>query len=191
MAKAVSNTKYIDVTGTIQWAKVYTPDEFRGAIRWSIDFFPGSDEDFKKIKDAGIQKKAKDKGEGVYYNFTRSTTKFMKERLVKFTPPVIYDKDGKMLVYYVDEEDKMVRSYDTEKVIRRVGEPILIGNGSKVEITLSVYPTAMGPGNRLESIRILDLITYEPPAEEPQNQEVKGPEKVQTEAESKGVTPPW
>lgn len=192
MTKAPSNTKYLNLVGTVRWAKVYTPDEFRGAVRWSIDFYPESDEVIKQIKEAGIQKTLKDKGEGKYLNFTRSTTKFMKDRLVYFTPPIIYDADGDMMVYYTDDnEDKVIRSYeDKDFNVKRVGEPVLIGNGSKVEITLSVYPTAMGPGNRLESIKILDLVTYERPPEAEESKEVVGPEVVATK-KMENATPPW
>lgn len=191
MTKAPSNTKFINLVGTVRWAKVYTPDEFRGAIRWSIDFYPESDEVIKQIKEAGIQKTLKDKGEGKYLNFTRSTTKFMRDRLVYFTPPIIYDGDGRPLVQYFGDDGKVLRSYEEKDTpVERVGEPVLIGNGSKVEITLSVYPTAMGPGNRLESIKILDLVTYERPPEAEENREVVGPEVVATK-KMENATPPW
>ncbi len=189
--KSASNTKYLEVEGTLQWAKVYTPDEFRGAVRWSIDFFPKDAAELKKIKDMGIQKTIKNKGEGDYLNFTRSTTKLMKGKLVNFTPPIIYDKDGRTpLVSYVDDAGKIVRSYDDpDQRPTRVGEPILLGNGSKVKIVLSVYPTAMGPGNRLESITLIDVVHYEKPETPEDAKEVKGPETDVTNDEL--TSPPW
>lgn len=188
MAKAVSNTKYVTFTGKVQWAKVYTPDEFRGAVRWSLDLIMSDDAEWQKFKDLGIQKKVKENENGKYFNVTRSTTKLMKGKLVHFTPPTIFDKDGLPIVSYVDEENKIVRSYDDpNKVIRRIGEPVMIGNGSDVQVTVSVYPTAMGPGNRLESIKIIDLVHYEKPEITEEDKETKGEEKVQ----SKDMSPPW
>lgn len=188
MAKAVSNTKYVTFKGKIQWAKVYAPDEFRGAVRWGLDLIMDDDSEWKKFKDLGIQKKVKENENGKYFNVTRSTTKLMKGKLVHFTPPIIYDKDGQAIVSYVGEDGKIVRSYDdADKVIRRVGDPVMIGNGSEVEVTLSVYPTAMGPGNRLESIKIIDLIHYEKPEIQEEDREQKSEEKIQT----KDNIPPW
>ena len=69
---------------------------------------------------------------------------------------------------YVDSNDKVVRSYeDPNLVIKREGEPVLIGNGSEVELTLCVYPTAMTTGNRFESLKIKNLVEYEAPSDEP------------------------
>ena len=47
--------------------------------------------------------------------------------------------------------------------MKKVGDPVLVGNGSKAQITLAVYTTQMGVGNRLESIKLLDLIEYKAP----------------------------
>lgn len=162
--KAPSKTQYLTLTGKAYWAKVYQPDEFRGAVRWTMDFYPQDADEWAKFTKAGIQKKVKENADGKYFQAARSTTKLMKGRVVNFTPPVIYDKDGEALVKYVDENGKDIRSYDdADTKINRVGDPILIGNGSTVAVTLSVYPTAMGPGNRLESVRVIDLIEYERP----------------------------
>jgi hypothetical protein len=190
MAKAVSNTKYYSFEGKVEWCKVYTPDEFRGAVRWTLDFFPKDEDELKKIKDSGIQKVIKDKGNGPQLNFSRSTTKLMKGKIVHFTPPQILDADGKVLVKYVGKDGKDIRSYDEEgTIIERVGEPILIGNGSTVRVNVSVYPTAMGPGNRLESITLVDLVHYEKPEEE--TPEEAKEEKTPEVKQKKGATPPW
>lgn len=182
-----SKTQYLKIPGTVKWAKIYTPDEFKGAVRWTLDFYP-SDEGWEMIKEAGVQKRPKDKGEGRYISLQRPTTKMIKGSLVYFTPPIIYDKDGSILVKYLDENDKILRSYtDKDTTVKRDGEPIMIGNDSEVLIHLSVYPTAMGPGNRLEGITLVDLVHYERPEEAEENKETKGPEVKQ----EKGATPPW
>lgn len=189
----VSNTKYYTFEGKVQWAKVYTPDEFRGAVRWGLDLYMDKDDEWKKFKESGIQKKVKENENGKGFNLTRSTTKVMKGKMVYFTPPQILDKDGKVLVRYVDEVGKDVRSYeDPNKVIRRVGDPVMIGNGSLIQVNVSVYPTAMGPGNRLEAIKIIDLIHYEKPEINEEDKEEVGPE-TQTETGKKinDSLPPW
>lgn len=183
MEKAKSKTEYFNFVGKAYWAKVYQADEFRGAVRWMIDLALQGEDEWEKFKISGIQKKVKEDAEkGKFVNFSRSTTKLMRGKLVYFAPPTIYDKDGMPIVRYVNEEGNPVRSYDDEKAkIERIGEPVLIGNGSLVSVNVSVYPTAMGPGNRLESIRILDLVHYDKPKELQENQEEKGPEKTETE----------
>lgn len=37
----------------------------------------------------------------------------------------------------------------------------MIGNGSEVEVTVSVYDTKYQPGTRLEKVRVLELVPYE------------------------------
>lgn len=183
----VSNTKYYTFTGKVQWAKVYTPDEFRGAVRWGLDLYMDSDKEWAKFKESGIQKKVKENDAGKGFNLTRSTTKVMKGKMVYFTPPQIVDKDGKVLVKYVDDQGKDVRSYeDKDKKITRVGDPVMIGNGSTIEVNVSVYPTAMGPGNRLESIKLIDLIHYEKPEIAEEDKEQPSSEKVLGDS-----LPPW
>lgn len=187
MAKEASKTQYLRIPGTIKWAKVYTPDEYKGAVRWTLNFYP-SDKGWEMVKEAGIQKRPKtDKEGGTFINLQRPTTKMIKGSLVYFTPPIIYDEDGEFLVKYVDENNKIIRSYnDKDTVIKRDGEPVLIGNDSEVLVHVSVYPTAMGPGNRLDAITLVDLVHYEKPENE-ENKETKGPEVKQ----EKDATPPW
>jgi hypothetical protein len=183
-------TQFHTFEGKVKWAKVYTPDEFRGAVRWGLQFYPKDKKELEALKATGIQKKFKSDEDGDFVNLSRSTTKLIKNKLVNFTPPIIYDKDGTTLVYYADDDGKIVRSYDDDgKSVRRVGEPVLIGNGSTVAVTISVYPTAMGPGNRLESVKVLDLIVYEKPETPEGAKEVKGKETEVTNDEL--TSPPW
>lgn len=185
-----SKTKYISIEGTAFWCKVYTPDEFRGSSKWMLNLYPSNDKEWAKFKEAGIQKKVKEDENGKSFAVTRNTSKLIKGTMVYFAPPIIYDKDGKVLVQYVDDKGSPVRSYnDPTKRPNRVGDPVLIGNGSLVSVRLSVYPTAMGPGNRLESITLLDLIHYEKPEEAEENKEVKGKETEITNDEL--TSPPW
>ncbi len=160
----IKKTEYVDMTGKAYWAKVYQLDNYNGASRWILDFFP-NEEALKKFKDLGIQKKLLENENGTYFRPIRPESKLITNRVVYFTPPIIYNKDGSVAVGYYNEDDNLVRSYDDKdkKIVKR-GENILIGNGSDVTITLCVYPTAKGVGNRLESVKILDLVEYKAPA---------------------------
>jgi len=157
-----SETKFISFPGKAYWTHVYKPDTFRGVSRWILNLYM-EDKDWETYKSLGIQKKPVKDEIGTFWRPARLTSKLLGARgIVNFTPPFIYDKDGNVIVKYVDKDDKDVRSYTGEASIKRVGEPVLIGNGSSVIANVSVYNTQMGPGNRLESLRIVDLIEYAP-----------------------------
>ena len=145
-------TEFYKFTGKCKWAKVYEPEEFRGATNWKIDLY----QDKKNLdlrKKAGIQSKIYEDEEGQYVNFRRPKTKLIKGSLNEFHGPEILDKDGNKIVSYTKSEDG--------KSWVRVGTPVLIGNGSEVEVTVAVYDAgAMGKGQRLESVKIIDLIEY-------------------------------
>lgn len=161
-----SKTKYVDFTGKAFWAKVYKPDEFMGVTRWTLNLYL-DEANLKLYKELGIQKKIKEDENGKFFPAQRLTQKLINGKMVHFTPPIIRDKNGEFLVSYVDEEGKIVRSFDDpNKVIKRVGEPFNIGNGSLVKARMSVYPTLKGPGNRLEELTVLDLIEYKEAAPE-------------------------
>lgn len=139
--------------GKAYWSKVYDPDEYLGVKKWKLDLVVDK-KTLKTIQDLGVRKKPKDHEEGTLIQFTRpvsaTDTKGVTRR---FAAPKIYDKDGNVIVDYEVNEAK------TDFV--RKGEPLLIGNGSEVEITVDVYDTKKaGVGQRLESIKILDLIEY-------------------------------
>ena len=166
MTKKIEKTEFITLSGIANWAKPYKPDEFRGDSRWTLNLTL-DEESLARYKEYGIQQKLKQNEHGWSFDPRRPVVKKIKETLVYFTPPFIFDKTGETLVKYTDEESKNVYSYeDKDKKIIRVGDPVLIGNGSLVSIRLSVYPTGMGVGNRLEAIKLIDLITYSPEATE-------------------------
>jgi hypothetical protein len=161
-------TEVIKLKGKIAWAKVYEPDTAFGQENYKIQFYPESEVDWKKFHDSGIQKKTnEDDGEksgvsGKYFQLVRQSFKMIKGAIVNFTGPVIEDKDGKTIVDYVNSEGRRVYSYDNKDKanITRRGSPILLGNGTTVEITVAVYDTFKGKGHRLEAIRVLDLVEY-------------------------------
>jgi hypothetical protein len=199
-------TEIVKLKGTIAWAKVYEPDTAFGAENYKIAFYPDSEVDWKKFNDSGIQKKVtEDDGEksgvsGKYFQLVRPSFKMIKGAIVNFTGPVIEDKDGKVIVDYVNQEGRRVYSYDNKDKagITRRGSPILLGNGSKVEITVAVYDTFKGKGHRLETIRVLDLIEYTrsntPPELSPlvtQGSEVEVESQVETKDDKNDKELPW
>ena len=151
--KKKSATKTFKFVGKAQWAKVYEADEFRGTKNWKIDLNVDK-ENLALYKESGIQGKVRENEEGPLVSFKRPTTKLIKGVQQIFSGPKIVDKDGKVIVEYKKNEEGT--AFD------RIGEPVLIGNGSVVECIVSVYPTSMGPGQRLEQVKIIDLIEYTP-----------------------------
>lgn len=144
-------TTYHKFTGKANWAKVYEPEEFRGSVNWKIDVYL-DDKQLKERTKIGLQSKVYDDENGKYVSFKRPKTKLIKGVLNEFHGPKIFNADGSSIVTYEKNED------GTDWV--RVGTPVLIGNGSEVEVEIAVYDTQMGKGQRLESVRIIDLIEY-------------------------------
>jgi hypothetical protein len=165
LSKTKSKTKWYNFEGTCKWAKVYTPDEFRGASNWTIDFYPKDDNEVKAIKATGIQGNFKQDADGLsYIRFRRGVKKSFDQgrTFTVFAPPVIIGPNGTG-VKYVNEQGEDVKSVSDGSAIKAVGEPILIGNGSRIKINVGVYDTAYGPGNRFETIEILELVEYKKP----------------------------
>jgi hypothetical protein len=164
LAKSV----WMEFEGFASWARVYEADEYKGKKFWKINLHM-KDEIFKKIKDLGWQGKRKTSDvDGVsddYASFRCDTEKEFNGKKEKFLPPIIKDKTGKKLVWY----EKDSTGY-TE-----FGERVLIGNGSKVVLTLEVYQTKhYGTGFRLREVKIIDLIEYQPKEETEETQNTKG-----------------
>lgn len=187
------------MTGKAYWCKIYEPDVAFGASNYKMDFAP-DEASMKKFKDSGIQKTIKEDERGKYFQLVRPDFKLMKGAVVTFTGPIVEDKEGKVIVDYVNKEtEKRVYSYDAkdkDKVIRR-GTPISIGNGSTVEVRVAVYDTFKGKGHRLEAIKVLDLIEFIRDDKLPEMSDlVKQADKEAEKSEHKGKkaeknTPPW
>ncbi len=150
---AESKTKTYKFVGKALWAKVYDADEFRGSRNWKIDLEVDA-ENLALYKESGIQGKVKENENGPVVSFKRPETKLIKGVQQIFSGPKILDKDDKVIVDYKKNADNTA--------FERIGDPVLIGNGSLVECTVQVYDTPMGKGQRLISVKILDLITYTP-----------------------------
>ena len=148
---------------------LYVPDEAFGASKYKAGIWIGKEE-IEEYKKSGIQKKIKSDEKGEWVEFTRDSVKMINGQPVFFTPPILEDKNGASIISYVDEYGKTVKSYNDpakKTSIKKQGENILIGNDSDVQLTVAVFDTMKGKGQRLESVRILDLIEYKPAETEP------------------------
>lgn len=166
----MAKTEYLKFEGLASYAKVYTPDEYKGSKFWRLNLHP-TDGVIQKIKDSGIQTKLHDSNEefsnvpGKFFKFRRDCEKDFGKEVKKFMPPRIVDKNKKTLVDYKEQDGEIIM----------IGEKVLIGNGSKVEVTLEVYDAGrFGKGCRLLEVRIIDLIEYIPPDEAEKLQEDAG-----------------
>lgn len=156
-------TRWINITGKIFWAQLVNPDSAFGSSNWKLDLYPETEEAWNLIKESGIQKTVKESEHGKYISLTRPTYKMMKGSLVFFTPPAVEDKDGTVIVDYVDKElNKRVLSYEksAEKTITKRGTDVLLGNGTVATVNVAVYDTMKGKGSRLESVKVLDLVEF-------------------------------
>jgi hypothetical protein len=142
-------TTYHKFTGKCQWAKVTDATKDLVHEKYSIDVFLDGAA-LKAFNALKLRNKIKMTDEGAaYVSFTRKFTKTMKGELVTFSPPVIYDKDEKVL-----ENDVP-----------------LIGNGSVVSVKISVYETMFEgkpvKGHRLEAVKIIELVEFVPTSQGP------------------------
>lgn len=171
-------SKFYKFRGYSGYAMMYKPDEYMDKEYWKISFYPETEAVLDKMKAKGVRLKVyEDNGEksgveGKYVVIKRPTEKQFKDGLVEFTPPAIYDKDNKPLVTYDKETGE------------KKGETVLIGNGSLVEVTVCIYDAKpYGKGTRLESVRLIDLIEYNPEKEEDDNEDDEKSEEKPVEQE--------
>lgn len=152
---AKSKTQFMKFRGQTAYPKLYEPDEFRGSRKWKVPLYVDA-ETKQKIKDAGIQLRFKDdSGEksgvaGEFCVFSRNTVANFGNGVEDLNPPVIRDAYGNALVEYSDSGEM-------------IGDRVVIGNGSVVELDVEVYETKnFGNGQRIREVKIIDLIEYDP-----------------------------
>lgn len=185
--KSSGNSEYHTVRGLVSYAKVYEPDDYRGQVKWKINLHP-SDEEIKRIRSLGIQLKLHDPNEdksgvpGKYFTFNRPAEKEFDGEVTYFPPPAIYDADGEPICVYEDDGDEIVMK----------GRKQIIGNGSEVELGVTVYQTKrFGKGCRLNWIKIIDLIEWVPEdKEEEEEDEIDSSEEEIEEALPKRKSKP-
>lgn len=152
--------------GLVSYAKVYEPDDYLGVKKWKVNLHP-DEETIQAIKDAGIQLKLKDSNEewsgvpGKYFTFNRPCEKEFEDGVTYFSPPAIYDADGEAIVEYKEVDNGW----------EQVGDGPLIGNGSDVELDVTIYKTKrFGKGQRINYLKVFDLIEYVPDEDVSENE---------------------
>lgn len=155
------STKWINIKGTIKWAKVYDPDVAFGTENWKVNLYPSDGKEWEKFQKTGLALKVREDDDGKYITLRRPTKKLIRDDLVIFMPPEI---TGKVQVTYKDTEGNKVRQYnkgDKTNVITE-GDRVELGNGTEVIANFCYYDTSKGPGHRLEGLRVLELVEYVP-----------------------------
>lgn len=137
----MSTKKTYYITGPCKWAKLITPDEYKGEKKWTINVYLNK-ETKKQVKDTGVAFKIREDEDGEYVIFTRSMEKLFKKdgknEVVEFGPPELFDKDLNKL-------------------------DCLIGNGSIVTAKINVFNDT---AHRLEAVRVDNLVKYKQSTEE-------------------------
>ncbi len=124
-------TKLYLFDGTCKWAKLDVPDE--KYQKYQIDVYLDS-ENRQIFDNSGLQLKVKEDEGGEFVTFRRPVKSLMKGELKEWGAPKV----------------------------TLLGKPYSgkIGNGSYVKVEVSVYDTVKGPGHRLESVDVEELIEY-------------------------------
>lgn len=159
------------IKGRLFWPKLFSPDEYLGRSFYKVTIFPEDKSVFKEYKAKGGMAKPKldDETGEMSFTFRRDTEKVFNGKKVWFSPPVI---TGVVQVSYRSKDGVPVWSYDDlDKKPERVGEPVMIGNGSLGEVTLSLYDIKgyKGKGSRLEEVKVLELVEYNKEEEAKEN----------------------
>lgn len=128
-----------DFSGIAKWAKVKTPEEFRGTSKYSLDLYLDHAQ-LEDFRDLGTSVKIRKDDEGSFVKLSRYTEKEFKGEKVLYEAPKVW-KDGEAFEG-------------------------LIGNGSKVTCRVSVYGDKI-KAHRLEAIRIDELVEYNPENKSP------------------------
>jgi hypothetical protein len=139
--------------GIAKWAKLagepvdeeftYKGKKINKKASWSIDLYM-DEPSMAAFKKSDIQLKPRnDKESGEEY-----------VQFHRFVEMKIKDKET--------GEDKIVKLHPP-KILNEANEEIdtLVGNGSEVTISVDVYKTRMGPGSRLEAVRVENLVEYD------------------------------
>lgn len=146
---AKSKTQYINLQGRAYWThRLFVPDDFNGDRKWSVSLYLEGSE-LEKFEGIGLSLQPVGSGRSKTkpelpdpwkgFRFTRPCEKDFGKGPEELEAPKVLDKDNKPF-----PEDKR------------------IGNGSLVEINISVYGDRI-KGHRLNSVKVLELVEYESP----------------------------
>lgn len=106
---------------------------------YGLDFYPDK-ASLKAYVKAGCQGEIREDEEGQFVKLRRKPKVLSRAgKLLDFGPPKVVDAEG--------------AKWPDNKVV---------GNGSKVEVTVTTYPTAKGVGTRLDQVKVLEWKEYVP-----------------------------
>lgn len=138
----MAETKFIDVHGKVSWVHAVAFNKFDC---WSITLHPDAEslEVLRELQSKGLKNMMKKDDDGYYMQFRRDPSKLMRGKVVSFKSPRVIDKDGAPM------------------------DGGRIGNGTDATVRLEVYtfkPPAGGHAvaARWDSLRVLNLIPFEP-----------------------------
>lgn len=126
-------TKSYRFHGESNWAKIHKPDTKFGVF-YMIDVFL-DEPSIDLYKKSGIQGRIKDVDGRQYVTFRRPEEKVIKGETIHLGKPKVTDSVGR------DIDD-------------------LVGNGSSVSVTVSVYDTKKGKGHQLDVVQVNELVKY-------------------------------
>ena len=134
-------SQMLKLTGKAYWAKLFENnrdmnEDFHGpGGATTIQLYCNQDT-VEEYLAAGGRIKPKSDEEGVYLQFKR---KFIHETIPSF---------GGLPQVVVEDDEGNIQDWDGT----------LIGNGSEVEVAVTLYDSKMGKGTRLEGVRIINLV---------------------------------
>ena len=128
-------------TGVGKWAKVRKPDDKYD--RFTVDLYL-DDDSWETFYDSGIQLEEREDADGKFVRFARKNT----DEYGKGGPPKVYLKDTQSGEYHVWKDG-------------------LIGNGSKLAVTVETFKGKNGIGHRMLRVFVDQLVEYNPDAEAP------------------------
>lgn len=135
-----SKTEYIYIQGKVSWFRPKVPNKWN---KWSVQIHPNAKglEVLRDLQAQGMKNQLKKDDDGYYTTFSRPVTKETSGgRILSFTPPEVFDKDG-------------------------VPFDGMVGNGSDATLKIEVYShNTPGGGKakaaRWQSARIDNLIPF-------------------------------
>lgn len=133
----------IRLSGTCKWARLFDKDDKYDC--WSLQLYP--DEASQKVFDnSGLKLKVKEDEDGLNFQLRRKPEVKFTDETKQLNPPKVVTAEG------TEMDPDEVRS---------------IGNGSTVVCTVEIYNTKKyGMGHRLNAVRVMDHVVYEPKVEE-------------------------
>lgn len=156
----MASTKFITMTGFVEYAKVFAENmddnmDFHAATegQFNVNFYPESDDEFKKFFDAGAPESSMGHDTIKMGNSELAMGKYLKLKRPNVHKSGIEAFGGAPQVFDF-REGESTTLWDFEKD----GE---LGNGSKVMVKVSIYGSGARASIRLERIAVLEQKVYE------------------------------